>query len=540
MRGSKFAAPVLRWTESSLYGGRSMRWLAQLLMTACLAVPGAATAQPVLDPRPVERDSASSGSKIPVTLPGGTEVMEAEGTGSTSTLPPISLETPIDPGTYICGPGDVFDLAFWGRQNFRLRIAADLEGRTFISKIGFVDVAGKSLTDVRALVKNKVRSSYPGLRFELTLASPRSFLVHVVDNIKKPGAYVANPLERVSAVLERAGGVTGSRRRIAIRRTTGARITADLTLYELTGDTVHNPFVLDGDVVTVPVPDVVVTITGPVHRPGTYELVKTKDLAELIELAGGFRTSAARTLPIRLVRRGGKHRPAFHDLPFARSGAPPNRALLDDDVIQVRSTQELQPSVFLIGAVVGADPLDQVATSKRLPYVEGDTVRSLIERAGGIEAPGDLQRSYVSRPQKGKPPLIIPLDLDALLVRRDFTADKPVRMGDTIVVPPMRRSIVVEGAVTRSGVYNYNPRFTVTEYIAQAGGRTRGARDLDEVKLVDTEGTTRSYRAGLRPSPGDAILVPERNFSRAEVVQIFIATAGLVLSGVALTLAATR
>ena len=40
--------------------------------------------------------------------------------------------------------------------------------------------------------------------------------------------------------------------------------------------------------------------------------------------------------------------------------------------------------------------------------------------------------------------------------------------------------------------------------------------------------------------PGDAILVPERNFTRAEVAQIVIAVAGLVISGVAITIAATR
>src|SRR5690606_34147109 len=146
----------------------------------------------------------------------------------------------------------------------------------------------------------------------------------------------------------------------------------------------------------------------------------------------------------------------FHDLAFDARGLPPNRRLRDDDEIIVRSTQELQRSVLLIGAVAGADPLDQAATGKRLAFIEGDTVRSLLERAGGIQAPGDLHRSYISRPRRGKKPALIPIDLEALVVRRDFSADKPIFMGDTIVVPPMRRSILVEGAVARAGVYDYN------------------------------------------------------------------------------------
>ncbi|HMG24108.1 MAG TPA: polysaccharide biosynthesis/export family protein, partial [Kofleriaceae bacterium] len=124
--------------------------------------------------------------------------------------PRVSLEQPIDPETYVCGPGDVFALDFWGAQNFRIMLATDLEGRAFIAKVGFVAIAGKTLSAVRTAIKTKVRALYPGLAIELTLASPRSFLVHVVDYVKQPGAYPSRALDRVSAVLGRAGGSTGS------------------------------------------------------------------------------------------------------------------------------------------------------------------------------------------------------------------------------------------------------------------------------------------------------------------------------------------
>jgi protein involved in polysaccharide export with SLBB domain len=376
------------------------------------------------------------------------------------------------------------------------------------------------------------------LQFDLTLISPRTFQVHVVDFVKAPGAYTATPLDRVSAVLTRAGGATGSRRRIAVRHKNGTETSADLVMYELTGDTRLNPFLLDGDVVTVPAAAVVASINGAVRRPGAYELTKTKDLVELLQLAGGFTSAMARDLPVRLIRRNEKSHEVSTDLRFV-GDTPPAQALRDDDVVIIPSAQELQRTVLLIGAVVGSDAIDAATTSKRLPFVEGDTVRSLLERAGGITAPGDLSRSYISR-KDGEKETVIPVDLNALLVKRDFSADKKISMGDTIVVPPMRYSILVEGAVSRSGVYTYNPLFTIPEYIAHAGGMTRSAQDLDDVKVVAPNGTTKHYRSGLKLSPGDAILVPERNFTRAEVVQIVIAGAGLILSGVAVTLAATR
>jgi protein involved in polysaccharide export with SLBB domain len=486
------------------------------------------------------RVSGGGEAKIPITGPGNAETMGAEATGRSTPPAPISIEQPIDPDAYICGPGDVFELNFWGQQNFRLEIAVDLEGRTFISKVGFVAVAGKTLSAVRTAIKSKVRAQYPGLQFDLTLLTPRTFLVHVVDNVKQPGTYPTHPLERVSAVLAKAGPLpNASRRRISVKHRGGNTITADLVLYELTGDTAYNPYLLDGDVVMVPFAEPVVSIAGAVRRPGSYELVKTKDLAELLELAGGFTSGVTKTLGIQLVHRNERQQETASDLAFA-GAASPNAPLHDDDRVYVRGSDELQRTVLLIGAVVGADPLDAATTSKRLPFVDGDTVMSLLQRAGGIKAPGDLRRSYISRPRPGATPELLPLNLDALLVRRDFTADKKIAMGDTIVIPPMQYGVMVEGAVGRSGLYTYNPGFTIPEYIAHAGGRTRTARDLDEVKLIDVNGATHDYKTGMKPSPGDAILVPERNFSRGEVAQLILAGAGLVLTGIAVTLAATR
>jgi protein involved in polysaccharide export with SLBB domain len=134
----------------------------------------------------------------------------------------------------------------------------------------------------------------------------------------------------------------------------------------------------------------------------------------------------------------------------------------------------------------------------------------------------------------------VPLDLEALLVRRDFRADRPVKMGDIIVVPQMQYSVRVEGAVARSGLVPYNPKFGIAEYVANAGGRTRSALDLDEASIIEPTGRNRPFSSQLKPSPGDSILVPERTFTRPEIVQIALSAASLILSGVAITLAATR
>lgn len=511
-------------------------------VVALIAIVNIASAQGLSNPLLDSRGAAAGGgdTKIPVSGPGSTEVMSAESAGSTTTPTPISIEHPINPDTYVCGSGDVFELNFWGPQNFRLKIAVDLEGRTFISKVGFVSVAGKTLTAVRSAIRSKVRANYPGLQFDLTLISPRSFLVHVVGNVKHPGTYSARAIDRLSTVLAKAApSPTASRRRIELKHRDGTVTSGDLVLYELTGDTAHDPYMLDGDIVHVPFANPVVSIGGAVRRPGSYELVKTKDLTELLDLAGGFTPSVARSRPIQIVRRNEQQQETTRQVPFSENTTP-NAALSDDDTVLVSGAEELQRTIMLIGAVVGADPLDPATASKRLPFVEGDTVLSLINRAGGIKTMGDLRRSYISRPQAGGRPQLIPIDLDRLLVKRDFSADKKVAMGDTIAIPPMTYSVRVEGAVARPGLYPFNPRFSIAEYVAHAGGRSRTAKDLEEARVIDLDGMTRAYSRGLKPSPGDAIVIPERNFSRAEIVQLVLAGAGLALSAVAVGIAATR
>jgi protein involved in polysaccharide export with SLBB domain len=509
-------------------------------VVALVAITGVASAQAIPE-SPADSKSSNGGLKIPVTLrPADASSGEVIPTLPTAIpTPPVSLEYPVDPETYICGPGDVFELEFWGSQNFQLKLTSDLEGRAFIAKVGFIQVAGKTLAAVRNAMKSKLRAVYPGLSFDVTLVAPRSFVVHVVDNVKQPGSYTSRALERVSTVIAKAGIANGSRRRIAIKHHDGTKGLADLVRYELTGDVIYNPFLLDGDVISVPFASPVVTINGAVRRAGSYELVATKDLTELLELAGGFTSGVSRTLPIRLLRRNAQQQPVVTELAFSGEAAP-NTPLRDDDQIIVRGSDDLQRTILVIGAVAGADPLDTATTSRRIPYVDGDTVLSLLDRAGGIKAPGDLRRSYISRPRPEQAPELVPLDLEALLIRRDFTADRPVKIDDVIVIPPTQYSVLVEGAVVRAGLYNYNPTFGISEYIAHAGGRTRTARELDEVVVIDTNGHTHPFRPGIKPGPGDAVLVPERNFSRSEVAQLVLAGASIVISGIAVVIAATR
>jgi polysaccharide export outer membrane protein len=334
-------------------------------------------------------------------------------------------------------------------------------------------------------------------------------------------------------VIDRAGGLVGgaSRRRIVLHHSDGKSSTADLVRYGLTGDTSDNPFLLDGDVVEVPFEQVTASIEGGVPRPGTYELTGKRDLTELLFLGGGLSSVATKSLPMMLIER--------HS-----DGVSKGRALRDDeqnlelhsgDDVVVPTLYDLQKTVLVTGAITGSTPNDEASMPlKRLAFVEGDTVRALLQRAGGPMPFADLKRAALLH-QDG---VAVDVDLQALLVDRQPDADKKVAAGDTLIVPFARRSVLVEGAVFRSGSYPYNPRFSVAEYVAAAGGPTRNARDLSEARLMNSAGESLPYREGMQVRPGDVIVVPEREFSRPEIVQLVLAALGIMLSGAALLLAA--
>jgi hypothetical protein len=132
----------------------------------------------------------------------------------------------------------------------------------------------------------------------------------------------------------------------------------------------------------------------------------------------------------------------------------------------------------------------------------------------------------------------MPLDLEALLVRRDLTADRALEMGDVLTIPYQRRSVLVEGSVVQPGPQPYQAPFALDDYIASAGGLSRFARSIDDVRLISSDGKVAPYARDLTIRPGDTIIVPERDFSRAEIVQLVISVAGLALAGATLYVAA--
>ncbi|MCK5645047.1 MAG: SLBB domain-containing protein, partial [Gammaproteobacteria bacterium] len=130
------------------------------------------------------------------------------------------------------------------------------------------------------------------------------YQVHVLGEVMRPGTYRIAASDRLASAIQRAGGMAenGSERRIELRRKGSRRRRVDLLRFRLFGKLNDNPYLMDNDVVFVPLRKKVIQVVGSVGRPDIYELKNEKTLSDVINLAGGFNAAVARKEPIRVIR----------------------------------------------------------------------------------------------------------------------------------------------------------------------------------------------------------------------------------------------
>jgi protein involved in polysaccharide export with SLBB domain len=228
-----------------------------------------------------------------------------------------------------------------------------------------------------------------------------------------------------------------------------------------------------------------VIVQGQVNRPGEYFLPANATLNQAIDAAGG-KSSGAFIFGLKLTRKS---------------------VLEEQRVLLRRILRELDREI--------------VSQAAMRPNSR--------EEAEALTAKLELGRTMLARLQSFEPEGRI-----ALPVAPGSRELPSVRLedGDVITVPATPNSVGVFGSVVSAGTFLYDPGKTVKDYLALAGGVSRGA-DKGQIFVIEANGQSRKddasfiswgnnlLSAGL--NPGDAIVVPENmdktTFTR-ELVQI--------------------
>src|SRR3984893_11419198 len=243
----------------------------------------------------------------------GAEVFQ----NGTRDLQLIPMDLPAGPD-YVVGPGDGLSINLWGGTTQRIYRVVDREGRVSLPEVGPLLVSGKSLANVQESLQQLLRTEFRRVSADVSLARLRTIRIYEVGDIANPGAYDVSSLSTPLNALFVAGGPTEKGSLRIVKHYRGNQLIEVVDLYDLLLHGVKSDLkrLENGDTVLVPTIGAQVTIEGMVRRPAIYELKDEKNLASVLELAGGLLpTATLRHIEVQRLAAHEKQTMLSFDLP---------------------------------------------------------------------------------------------------------------------------------------------------------------------------------------------------------------------------------
>lgn len=402
-------------------------------------------------------------------------------------------DEPIDPSQYLIRPGDTLSVTFIGAKVRKLSLVVDPEGRIIDETVGVIDLSGSTLADARSRLSEVLVGFYNVKQMAISVGGPRRMAVQVSGAVSSPGLYRAYSSQRVSEVIEQAGGILPGGSQRTIRFSGGpVDIAVDLDRAYFIGDDNANPCLYGGYAIFVPSKmGRIVQVAGEVVFPRAVEVLSNDGIKMILALAGGLR-SQADTAQIEIIGGDGTRRSPEGDF---RPG----------DIVWVPSKQRdsLDNRLLVFGAVLHPGPY---------PMTPGTTLRGLIDRAGGFksnasEALTTLFRradvdewGRVSNTRYPVSSIFNGSDIEMTMLRA----------GDSIFVPTVVGFVQVRGEVRSPGLFPHQEAQDALFYINLAGGYLPAA-DRERVYVYNRiSRITATFSPGVQIHDGDMLIVNKR------------------------------
>jgi polysaccharide export outer membrane protein len=412
------------------------------------------------------------------------------------------------PSDYVVGPGDQFDVQFYGTKNATLKLIVARDGHVNLPELGPVNVGGLTFPNAQRLLESRVERQMVGVHASVTMGETRSIRVFVLGDAKEPGSYTISGLGTITSALFAAGGVRpiGSLRNIELKRR-GALVRR-LDLYDMLirGDTTDDAKLLSGDVIFIPPIGPTATVDGEVHRPAIYEIRNEKSVADVVQLAGGL-TAEADTAKVALTRiDAALHRVVLQvDL---SEGAGRAQEVRNGDMLRVA---RLRPTLDAGILVQG-----HVYTPGAFPYRGGMRLTDVLRSVDDLKPNADLHYILIRRElQPDRRVTVLSADLAAALNAPGSAADVPLMARDRITVFDLQSSrdrviqpllddlklqsnitlpdevVRIDGRANVPGPYPLETGMTVRDLIRAGGGLSDdaygGSAELTRYEVVNGE-----------------------------------------------------
>ncbi|MFQ6673572.1 MAG: SLBB domain-containing protein [Fidelibacterota bacterium] len=247
----------------------------------------------------------------------------------------IPLEHPIDPDTYIVGPGDILGVNIITAESLTFTLKVNPTGELLIPSVGIVEVSGLTLSEAVSRIRVFVGSqAYGKSVVDVTLAGVRRFRVLVVGAVEQPGFVTVTPIDRLADVIDKAGGLhkyaDEENVEILFNRD-GSERNVSLKKFLLTGDVTQNPTFQELDRIEIPFlagfqekmdnfityNESAVFVTGFVKYPGAFRYFPGYSIQDYIGMAGGVLDTGS-FKKVNVYRQNSRTDLGFHD--YAQPG----------------------------------------------------------------------------------------------------------------------------------------------------------------------------------------------------------------------------
>jgi protein involved in polysaccharide export with SLBB domain len=220
----------------------------------------------------------------------GAEVFE----NGTHDLQLIPMDLPAGPD-YVVGPGDGLTIDLWGGISTRLIRTVDRGGQISLPEMGPVLVSGKTLAAIQQDLQQALRNQYRDVSTGVSLSRLRTIRIYEVGDVVNAGTYDISSLSTPLNALFVAGGPSTRGSLRILNHYRGSQLVQTVDVYDLLlhGVKTNIERLENGDTVQVPPIGPQVTLEGMVRRPAIYELRDEKNLASVLELAGGLLPAAS-------------------------------------------------------------------------------------------------------------------------------------------------------------------------------------------------------------------------------------------------------
>ena len=447
------------------------------------------------------------------------------------------------PDYYVVSNGDELSIWVYGVNEEVISVSVDSYGNLNIPVIGPVNVAGLAFVDVKKLISSKLENSYPDSSILVNITKYSTIQVVMTGNVNAPGIYNVSALSTVKDLLIYAGGVkpNGTVRSIILNRADASSHELDLYQLLLGKNSNNNLFLESGDVIIITNAHKLVSISGAVNVPATYELKSGENLDKLLDFAGGIRTDGSH---YGLKVSGFDKEQAQVRMVDASTAAMFN--LNDRDKVYVYPIEQINiNAISIFGNVVrpGEREIGKNASLAKL-------INSEVDKLGldGVFLNNTLFNfAMIKRKTDTLGSEFVRLNLASLMAG---TTDEVLRAGDELYVfnkldTQLNPWVVIGGdVVSQPGRFQFVDGMNVSDLIQIAG--VKGPYDGDKIALLTwgTEGLTprvlilNEAQARIRKlSAFDAVeLFPNNNLGRVVTIDGSIIKPRTLVLGQGMTL----